>query len=64
MSNESKNTDFSFIGDSLNESVIKSLKDKNGGVPPKVDVTKITISQTGQVVQGGTQSESKEITDK
>lgn len=60
MSDESKDHNFSFTGDSLNESIIKSLRSGNGGVPPKVDITQINISQTGQVVQNVVQSSSSE----
>jgi len=58
MSEESKDKNFSFTGDSLNESIIKSLRSGNGGIPPKVDVSQINISQTGQVVSSVPQATS------
>lgn len=49
MSDNQEDQNFSFVGDSLNESLIKSMK---GGkiATPKVDISKMTLSSTGEVI--------------
>ncbi|MDY3723707.1 MAG: hypothetical protein SOZ96_14105 [Treponema sp.] len=47
---ESEEQNFSFVGDSLNESLIKSLNAGNGFTTPKVDVSKFIISDKGEVL--------------
>jgi len=49
MSDNQEDQNFSFVGDSLNESLIKSMK---GGkiVTPKVDISNMTLSSTGEVI--------------